>query len=92
MSKRCPPPNKAESEHMLRVKALPCVICKHHPPSDCHHITDCGRRIGHMFTIPLCYEDHRGKRGFSGMDRGAWDKSLSNQLELLKLTMERLGL
>ena len=90
MSKKCPPPNKADSAWMLRVKELPCIICEHPPPSDCHHITDCGRRIGHRFTLPLCYEDHRGDRGFSGMNRGAWDKSLNNQLKLLEQVKEKL--
>ena len=91
MSKKCPPPNKAEREWMGRVKNLPCCICNHPPPSDCHHITDCGRRIGHLFTLPLCYEDHRGRRGFSGLDRSAWDKSLENQLRLLEIVKEQLG-
>ncbi len=75
---------KAERERMGKIKQLPCIVCNHAPPSDCHHITQCGRRLGNEFTLPLCYEDHRGKRGFSGTNRGAWDKSLSNQLLLLE--------
>jgi len=80
----------ANRERMRKVKELPCIICKHSAPSDCHHITQHGRRLGHMFTLPLCYEDHRGRRGFSGMDRGAWDKSLSNQLKLLEEVNKQL--
>lgn len=49
-----------------------------------HHITDCGRRLGHEFGLPLSVENHRGARGFSGKDRDYWDKSLGNQLRLMK--------
>lgn len=44
-----------------------------------------------MFTIPLWASCHRGEDGFSGKNRDAWDKSLSNQLKLLKQTCKYLG-
>ena len=56
-----------------------------------HHITDCGRRLGHAFGLPLCIENHRGDRGFSGKDRDYWDKSLSNQLRYMGLVYAVLG-
>jgi len=84
------PATKDESERMAKVKRLPCVVCEAPPPSDCHHITQFGRRLGHKFTLPLCYEDHRGRRGFSGMDRSAWDKSVSNQLKYLEIVNQQL--
>jgi hypothetical protein len=83
-------PTKAEREHMGKIKQLPCVVCDHPPPSDCHHITQCGRRLGHLHTLPLCYECHRGNNGFSGINRSAWDKSLSNQLHLLEKVKKML--
>jgi hypothetical protein len=76
---------------MLNIKQMTCVVCNHGAPSDCHHITDCGRRLGHEFTIPLCYDCHRGDNGFSGKKRSAWDKSLENQMRLLEITNKRLG-
>ena len=82
-------PNKAESARMAKVAELPCCICGDFPV-EVHHITQCGRRLGHKFTLPLCYEDHRGRRGFSGIDRGAWDKSLDNQLKLLEKVKDKL--
>lgn len=85
------PATKAEKLHMSRVASLPCVICEHPPPSECHHITECGRRLGHMFTLPLCVNCHRGNDGFSGINRSAWDKSLDNQLKLLEKTMEMIN-
>ena len=68
MSKKCPPPNKAESEWMLRVKELPCYVgfnypkesghCSNHYYRDAHHELDCGRRISHYDTSPLCDNHH----------------------------------
>lgn len=84
-------PTKTELAFMFEVKNLPCIICRHPPPSDFHHITKCGRRLGHKFGLPLCYDDHRGRRGFSGLDRSAWDKSLDNQLRLLEEVKKQLG-
>jgi hypothetical protein len=84
------PPTKAESAHMARVAELPCCVCGDWPVH-IHHITQCGRRLGHKFTLPLCPECHMGRRGFSGLDRSAWDKSLSNQLKLLKIVKQQLG-
>lgn len=77
---------KAERERMAKVKHLPCAVCKHPPISDCHHITAQGRRLGHYYTIPLCYTCHRGDEGFQGKNRDAWDKTLENQLKLLEET------
>lgn len=80
------PPTKAALAHMAAVKCLPCCICGKNAPSEAHHITRWGRKLGDFFTIPLCEEDHRGDRGFSGVNRSAWDKSFHNVLRLLRLT------
>lgn len=84
------PATKKEREHIIKIKELACIICGYPPPSDCHHITECGRRLGHMFTLPLCMECHRGRNGFSGLNRSAWDKSLANQLRLLEIVNKKL--
>jgi len=84
------PPTKSELAWMARVSELPCCICGDFPVQ-VHHITQSGRRLGHRFTLPLCVEDHVGRRGFSGLDRSAWDKSLSNQLRLLEIVKQQLG-
>lgn len=52
---------KAEREYLSMVSLLPCSISN----SDCagrievHHKTDCGRRIVHFDTMPLCSAHHR---------------------------------
>lgn len=78
------PATAEEKAFMKAVKQLPCIICGHAPISEFHHITKYGRRLGHMFGLPLCVECHRGNDGFSGINRSAWDKSLENQLGLLE--------
>lgn len=64
------------------IKSLPCGVCGAYSNIEVHHITHCGRRLGHYFTLPLCIFCHRGERGFSGNNRGAWDKSLESQLAI----------
>lgn len=83
-------PTKSESAWMARVAELDCCVCGAYGVH-IHHITQSGRRLGHKFTLPLCPECHVGRRGFSGLDRSAWDKSLSNQLRLLEIVKQQLG-
>ncbi len=76
------PATKEEKQWMDKISKCPCVICGK-TPVEVHHITECGRRLGHLFTLPLCLNCHRGDDGFSGKNRDSWDKSLDNQLRLL---------
>jgi len=106
MSKRVPA-TAAEKRHIGIVKTMPCVICypawymttllrsaitNFGFNSEYHHITDARGRLGHMFGLPLCANHHRGRDGFSGINRGAWDKSLNNQLALLEKVCKVLGI
>lgn len=56
------PDGKAALAHMGRVKALPCVVCGKHGPSDAHHVIH-GRfssaKPSGFNTIPLCKEHHQ---------------------------------
>ena len=56
--------NAEESAWMGKVAAFGCIACKMrlgvHEPTTVHHITDSGRRLGHLFTIPLCPWHHQG--------------------------------
>lgn len=57
------PPTKAEREWMARVADFGCVACRkdgHQSPASVHHIVQGNRRLGHLFTIPLCYAHHQG--------------------------------
>jgi hypothetical protein len=62
-------PTKAEKRRMSRFPDIGCVACyvlgvKHINcgPVEAHHLTDCGRRIGHEATVPLGIYHHRGVR------------------------------
>ena len=55
--------NKAEREWMAAIAEHGCVACHkdgQHSPASVHHITQGYRRLGHLFTIPLCYDHHQG--------------------------------
>lgn len=55
--------NKTERQRMNKLAQLPCLIDN----EDCggrleiHHLTDGGRRIGHMDTIRLCFNHHQAQ-------------------------------
>lgn len=55
---------KAEQKHMNYVQELGCIVCQlHHnkfSPACIHHVLDTGRRKGHMFVLPLCFNHHQG--------------------------------
>ncbi len=83
------PATMLEKRFMAQIKHLNCIICGDWPV-DCHHITQAGRRLGNCFCLPLCVNCHRGANGFSGSNRKAWDKTLPNQLRLLKKVCDKL--
>lgn len=45
--------------HMSIVKQLPCCHCvSQKTPTQVHHITVGGRRLGHFYVLPECQECH----------------------------------
>ena len=57
-------PTKAEREWMDWIASLGCIACRKDgipdSPASVHHIVQWNRRLGHMFTLPLCYQHHQG--------------------------------
>lgn len=58
--------NKAEKQHMARVAALGCVVCRNLSlgltPAELHHPREkagAGQRASHFDVIPLCALHHR---------------------------------
>lgn len=53
----------AECRRIVAVKEGPCVACYRRGllrrGCDAHHLTDCGRRVGHEATVGLCAWHHR---------------------------------
>ena len=80
----------SESDHLLRIKNMPCGVCNTPGPSDAHHILDCGRRVSHFATIPLCLFCHRdSKNGIHGQ-KNMWKMMRKTELSVLAETIEKL--
>lgn len=66
MQSKAKGPTKDEKARMERIVSLGCVACRSNEPdvilhpSEVHHLTDCGRRRGHRYTVCLCTWHHRG--------------------------------
>lgn len=55
-------PNKAEREWMDKISRHDCLACLQdgaNSPANVHHIVQGSRRLGHLFTIPLCPKHHK---------------------------------
>ena len=104
MSKKCPPPTKVETEHLLAVKALGCYVGIHFPEerqycsgyAEAHHITDYGRRISHRHTIGLCFNHHHAQTPLAtgcSVHKGKrmFERMFGTQEDMLKWTWDKLG-
>jgi hypothetical protein len=85
-SKNSKPLTRAEREHLLAVKSLPCSLCDAPPPSSAHHIKQ-GR---HFATVSLCYACHQGSGGWHG-DKTWWRIRKMDELDALNVTLSRLA-
>lgn len=105
-SSRPPPRRKAhvpqaERDHMGRVAALGCVVCRNAgygaTPAEVHHTrfnAGAGQRSSNYSTIPLCSAHHR--LGGSGVAFHAgpetWEAKHGSEQELLAQTLRELGM
>ena len=78
--------NKAEREHLVRVKSLPCSLCDAPGPSEAHHVEQ-----GLQYTcIALCSDCHRGPiLGLHGQRR-MWAIKKMAEIDALNITIRRL--
>ena len=56
-------PTKPEAAWMARIAELGCIACRKDgisSPASVHHIVQGNRRLGHLFTLPLCHLHHQG--------------------------------
>ena len=72
---------KAEKEHLSKVAALGCMVCRRMgyegTPAEIHHPrrgTGLGQRASHYDAIPLCPEHHRGNTGIHGLGTKGFPK------------------
>jgi hypothetical protein len=72
-----------ESDHMRRVKELPCGVCGIPGPSDCHHI----EQQKHFTVIPLCKSCHQSSfNGIHGLAR-IWAAYKETEMSVLNKTI-----
>lgn len=57
---------KVEKQWMDAIVRLGCICCrltgKGVSPAEVHHLLSGGRRMGHLWSIPLCFLHHRSGR------------------------------
>lgn len=81
---------------MRRVVEYGCIACRKDghffEPAQVHHITSGFRRMGHLFTIPLCPGHHTGtdRPSVHGAKR-TFEQQYGTQLELLAELQVALG-
>lgn len=73
-------PTAKESAHMADVASLPCCISGVWPVQ-VHHITECGRRLGNPWVLPLSVEEHTNINSVPFLE----------QLEYCRKTYKKLG-
>ena len=77
--------NRAEREHLARVKSLPCSVCDTPGPSEAHHV-----KQGLQYTcIALCPDCHRGHNGWHGT-KAFWRIRKMDEVDALNVTVQRL--
>lgn len=93
-------PNKLEREWMDRIVDYGCIACrldgKEPRPTVPHHILSGGKRMGHLFTLPLCDPGHhQGGQPLGLISVHPWkarfEARYGAQLELLARLKVELG-
>lgn len=85
-SKNSAPLTRAESEHLAKVKSLPCSVCDAGAPSDAHHIAQ-----GQHFTaVALCKDCHQGSENGIHGRKTMWRVMKLDELGALNITLRRI--
>lgn len=90
---------KAEQQHLSRVAALGCALCRRlgygDTPAEIHHPRTgqgMSQRASHFEAVPLCFWHHRGGDGLHGLGRRAFERVYGvTEAELLAEVRELLG-
>lgn len=92
---------KAEKQHLGRVAALGCIVCRNEgfgeTPACCHHIRagqGMGQRASDFEVIPLCGIHHQqGGHGVAiHAGQKAWEARYGTERELLTQVRQLLGI
>lgn len=94
------PPTAIERAWLDAIAGAGCIVCLLHyccfQDSEIHHIKHGDRRMGHLFTLPLCPPHHRtgGKDGiYIALHpwKTRWVKAYGTELELLAIVQAMVG-
>jgi hypothetical protein len=93
------PPTKREAEWMDLITDFGCVACwldGNNRDAAVHHIVSGNRRMGHLFTLPLCDPGHHQNGQQLGMVsvhpwKARFEAKYGTQLELLGRLQVELG-
>lgn len=93
------PPNKREREWMARVADYGCIACRmegNFRQAAVHHIVSGNKRMGHLFTLPLCDPGHHQNGAQFDMVsvhpyKARFEAKYGTQLELLAKLKVELG-
>lgn len=85
-----------EKKYMAKIAAMGCICCSHchgheDTPAEVHHVRLGGGwgRSGHMMTIPLCPEHHRGASGVHSMGRAEFERLHGySEVDLLSIVQD----
>ena len=81
---------KAERAWMDAISQLPCCVCGS-GPVHVHHILSGGRRIGHLSTIPLCFNCHAsGRNDEQVVSRHPWKREFEKRYGTEQQLLERV--
>lgn len=83
--------NAAESNHIEKIKNMPCGVCGNSAPSDAHHILENSRRVSHFAVIPLCKSCHQDNHNGIHGRKAMWKVMRKTELLVLAETIERLA-
>lgn len=85
-------PTKKERAWLDAIVRYGCIACRMDGlgvrPAAVHHILRAGRRIGHLFTLPLCDPGHHQSGAATGMvsrhpNKAQFEKQYGTEAELL---------
>lgn len=94
-------PTKLEADWMTRIVAWGCVACwidgLPSRPVAVHHILRGGRRIGHLFTLPLCDPGHHQNGDAFNLvsrhpNKAQFEDLYRPELELLSIVRDEVGI
>lgn len=92
-------PTAIEKDWMDRAQAFGCIVCYlqqgARTPAAIHHILSGGRRMGHLYTLPLCDPGHHQNsptplKISRHPDKARFDAAYGTELELLALLQQLL--